>query len=88
MTGRRLRETTLAIFPVAQANAVKTEAGSGCNFLGINGNIYHAHHFGVTNSGDTIVVMDAFLKTFPTSDPNRMVADYIDWSTLSPNRAA
>ena len=52
--------------------------GVGVQVLGINGNVYHVHHFWVTDSGATIFVKDAFLTTFPTSDPNRVLADYID----------
>ncbi len=39
---------------------------------------YHVHHHWVTESGDTIFVKDAFLTTFPTSDPNRVLVDYLN----------
>jgi hypothetical protein len=42
-----------------------------------NGNLYHNHHHWVTDSGDTIFLKDAYLTTFPTSDPNRVLADYV-----------
>jgi hypothetical protein len=50
----------------------------GVSILGISGNVYHVHHHWVTESGDTIFANDAFLTTFPTSDPNRVLADYLD----------
>jgi hypothetical protein len=49
----------------------------GVQILGISGNIYHVQHHWVTESGDTIYVKDAFLTAFPTSDPNRVLADYL-----------
>ena len=49
----------------------------GVQVLGINGNVYHVRHHWVTESGDTIFLKDAFLTTFPTSDPNRVLADYL-----------
>jgi hypothetical protein len=52
--------------------------GVGVTILGINGNVYHVHHHWVTESGDTIFVKDALLTTFPTSDPNRVLADYLN----------
>jgi hypothetical protein len=39
--------------------------------------IYHVQHHWVTDAGDTIDLKDAYLSTFPTSDPNRVVADYL-----------
>jgi hypothetical protein len=39
--------------------------------------IYHVQHHWVTDSGDTIFLNDAFLTTFPTSDPNRVLGDYL-----------
>jgi hypothetical protein len=50
----------------------------GVQVLGINGNVYHVRHHWVTESGDTIVLKDAFLTAFPASDPNRALADYLD----------
>ena len=50
----------------------------GVSILGITGNAYHVHHHWVTESGDTIFANDAFLTAFPTSDPNRVLADYLD----------
>jgi hypothetical protein len=52
--------------------------GVGVGVLGIQGNVYHVQHHWVTASGDTIFAKDAFLTTFPTSDPNRVLADYLD----------
>src|ERR1700730_5234614 len=49
----------------------------GVQILGISGNVYHVQHHWVTESGDTIYVKDAFLTAFPTSDPNRVLADYL-----------
>ena len=49
----------------------------GVSILGISGNIYHVHHHWVTESGDTIFAKDAFLTAFPTSDSNRVLADYL-----------
>ena len=43
----------------------------------ISGNVFHVQHHWVTETGDTIFVKDAFLTTFPTSDPNRVLADYL-----------
>ena len=50
----------------------------GVSILGISGNVYHVHHHWVTESGDTIFLNDAYLTAFPTSDPNRVLADYLD----------
>ena len=50
----------------------------GVSILGISGNVYHVHHHWVTASGDTIFANDAFLTAFPTSDPNRVLADYLN----------
>ena len=50
----------------------------GVSILGINGNVFHVHHHWVTESGDTIFLNDANLTTFPTSDPNRVLGDYLD----------
>jgi hypothetical protein len=49
----------------------------GVSILGISGNVYHVHHHWVTDSGDTIFAKDALLTAFPTSDPNRVLADYL-----------
>jgi hypothetical protein len=49
----------------------------GVQVLGISGNVYHVRHHWVTESGDTISLSDAFLTAFPTSDPNRVLADYL-----------
>src|SRR5260370_29481511 len=46
--------------------------------VGISGNVYHVHHHWVTESGDTIFLKDGFLTAFPTSDPNRVRADYLN----------
>jgi hypothetical protein len=51
--------------------------GVGVSVLGIAGNVYHVQHHWVTESGDTIFAGDALLTTFPTSDPNRVLADYL-----------
>jgi hypothetical protein len=46
---------------------------------GPNGtNVYHVQHHWVTDSGDTIFLKDALLTAFPTSDPNRILGDYLD----------
>src|SRR6266404_5070680 len=46
---------------------------------GSNGTtIYHVQHHWVTDAGDTIDLKDAYLSTFLTSDPNRVVADYLN----------
>jgi hypothetical protein len=50
----------------------------GVAILGVSGNVYHVHHHWVTDSGDTIQLKDAFLTAFPTADPNRVLADYLD----------
>jgi hypothetical protein len=51
----------------------------GVQVLGINGNVYHVRHHWVTESGDTISLNDAYLTTYPTSDPNnRVLADYLN----------
>ena len=50
----------------------------GVAILEVNGNIYHVHHHWVTESGDTIFAKDAFLTTYPTPDPNRVLADYLN----------
>jgi hypothetical protein len=50
----------------------------GVSVLGINGNVFHVQHHWVTESGDTIFLKDAFLTSFPTSDPNRVLADYLN----------
>ena len=50
----------------------------GVSVLGIAGNVYHVHHHWVTESGDTIFLKDAYLTTYPSSDPNnRVLADYL-----------
>ena len=42
------------------------------------GDVYHVRHHWVTESGDTIFLNDAYLTTYPTSDPNnRVLADYL-----------
>jgi hypothetical protein len=51
---------------------------AGVQVLGVNGNIYHVRHHWVTESGDTIFLNDAFLTTYPTPDPNRVLADYLE----------
>jgi len=40
--------------------------------------VYHVQHHWVTDSGDTIFLKDAFLTTFSTSDPNRVLGDYLN----------
>jgi len=51
----------------------------GVSVLGISGNVYHVHHHWVTETGDTIFLSDAYLTTYPTSDPNnRVLADYLN----------
>jgi hypothetical protein len=50
----------------------------GVQVLGVNGNVYHVRHHWVTESGDTIFLNNAFLTTYPTSDPNRVLTDYLD----------
>jgi hypothetical protein len=51
----------------------------GVSILGISKNVYHVHHHWVTESGDTIFLNDAYLTTYPTSDPNnRVLADYLN----------
>jgi hypothetical protein len=46
--------------------------------LGISGNVYHVHHHWVTETGDTLFLNDAYLTTYPSSDPNnRVLADYL-----------
>jgi hypothetical protein len=55
----------------------------GVQVLGVKGNVYHVRHHWVTESGDTIVLKDAFLTTYPTSDPNRALADYLDGVDIS-----
>jgi hypothetical protein len=55
----------------------------GVEILGVNGNVYHVQHHWVTDSGDTIYVKDAFLTLFPTSDPNRVLGDYLDGADIT-----
>jgi hypothetical protein len=55
----------------------------GVQILSISGNVYHVQHHWVTESGDTIYVKDAFLTAFPTSDPNRVLADYLDGANIT-----
>jgi hypothetical protein len=50
----------------------------GVSVLGISGNAFHVHHHWVTESGDTIFLKDAVLTSFPTPDPNRILADYLN----------
>jgi hypothetical protein len=50
----------------------------GVAILDIKGNDYHVHHHWVTDSGDTIFLKDAHLIALPTSDPNRVLADYVN----------
>src|ERR1700680_1641126 len=50
----------------------------GVGVLGINGNVFHVQHHWVTESGDTIFLKDAFLTSFPTSDPNRVLTDSLN----------
>lgn len=51
----------------------------GVSVLGISGNVYHVHHHWVTETGDTIFLKDAYLTTYPASDPNnRVLADYLN----------
>jgi hypothetical protein len=52
--------------------------GVGVAILDIKGNDYHVHHHWVTDAGDTIFLKDAHLIAFPTSDPNRVLADYVN----------
>jgi hypothetical protein len=59
----------------------------GVSILGINGNVYHVHHHWVTESGDTIFAKDVFLTAFPTSDPNRVLADYLKGLEIIGGRA-
>jgi hypothetical protein len=54
----------------------------GVEIFGVNGNVYHVQHHWVTDSGDTIYVKDAFLTLFPTSDPNRVLGDYLDGADI------
>lgn len=49
----------------------------GVQVVGITGNVYHNRHHWVTESGDTIFLNPADLTAFPTSDPNRVLADYL-----------
>lgn len=55
----------------------------GVSVQSISGNVYHVQHHWVTHSGDTIFVKDAFLTTFTTSDPNRVLADYLNGVEIS-----
>src|SRR6516165_5688592 len=51
----------------------------GVQVLEVKGNVYHVRHHWVTESGDTISLNDAYLTTYPTSDPNnRVLADYLN----------
>jgi hypothetical protein len=53
--------------------------GVGVTILDIkNGNDYHVHHHWVTDTGDTIFLEDAHLIAFSTSDPNRVLGDYVN----------
>ena len=50
----------------------------GVSILGIDGNLFNVHHHWVTETGDTIFLKDATLTSFPTSDPNRILGDYLN----------
>jgi hypothetical protein len=57
--------------------------GVGVAILGITSgphetSVYHVQHHWVTDSGDTILLKDALLTAFPTTDPNRVLADYLN----------
>jgi hypothetical protein len=41
-------------------------------------NGFHVHHHWVTEAGDLIFLDAADVTVFPTSDPNRVVADYLN----------
>jgi hypothetical protein len=63
------------------------KGGVGVAIIGVtsgpNGTtVYHVQHHWVTDSGDTIFLKDAFLTAFPTPDPNRVLADYLNGSSL------
>jgi hypothetical protein len=45
--------------------------------------VYRVHHHLVTGAGDMIFFGDADLTAFPTSDPNRVLADYLQESRSS-----
>jgi hypothetical protein len=49
----------------------------GVQVLRVTGNVYHNLHHWVTESGDTIFLNPADLTAFTTSDPNRVLADYV-----------
>jgi hypothetical protein len=49
----------------------------GASILGISGNVFHVLHHWVTESGDTIFLKAADATNFTTSDPNRVLADYL-----------
>jgi hypothetical protein len=55
----------------------------GVAILGVNGNVYHVQHHWVTDSGDTIFLQNADLTLFPTSDPNRVLGDYLNGVEIS-----
>jgi hypothetical protein len=49
----------------------------GVEILATLSNGFHVHHHFVLESGDQIFFDDADVTVFPTSDPNRVVADYL-----------
>jgi hypothetical protein len=49
----------------------------GVEILATLSNGFHVHHHFVAESGDQIFFADADVTVFPTSDPNRVVADYL-----------
>jgi hypothetical protein len=50
----------------------------GVQVLNFSPSMLHNRHHWVTESGDTIFLADADLTNFPTSDPNRVLSDYLN----------
>jgi len=55
----------------------------GVAILSVSGNVYHVQHHWVTDAGDTIFLQNADLTLFPTSDPNRVLGDYLNGVEIS-----
>ena len=50
----------------------------GARILSISGNVFHVLHHWVTESGDTIFLNKADATNFTTSDPNHVLAVYLN----------
>jgi hypothetical protein len=50
----------------------------GARILSISGNVFHVLHHWVTESGDTIFLNEADATNYSTSDPNHVLAVYLN----------